>query len=81
MVTRRIPVVLALLLSGALVQAHAGDKDAPQPPVVDTARIKARELDKQRLIAKLHAEVPKLHDAPAGVNPLREPIFHRYDRP
>ena len=81
MVTRGILAVLVLLFGSALVPAHAGDKDAPQPPVVDTAKIKSRELDKQRLIAKLHAEVPKVHEAPAGINPLREPIFHRYDRP
>jgi hypothetical protein len=45
------------------------------------ARLKARELEKQRLIAKLRAEVPKVQEAPAGVNPLNAPIFHRYDRP
>lgn len=81
MVTRRLLVVLVLLLGSALGPARAGDKDAPQPRVVDPTKIKARELDKQRLIAKLHAEVPKVQESPAGVNPLSAPIFHRYDRP
>jgi len=80
--TRPILAVLLFALGSApAAPAHAGDKDPPAPGVVDSAKIKARELDKQRLIAKLHAEVPKVHDAPAGVNPLSAPIFHRYDRP
>jgi hypothetical protein len=80
--TRRILPVLLIVLGGApAAPAHAGDKDAPPPRVVDSAKIQARELDKQRLIAKLRAEVPKVQEAPAGVNPLSAPIFHRYDRP
>jgi hypothetical protein len=75
--------VLLLVLGGALLApAHGADKeDAPQPRVVDAARLKAREIEKQRLIAKLHSEVPKVQEAPVGVNPLSAPIFHRYDRP
>ena len=60
---------------------NAGDNDAPPPRVVDSAKIKARELDKQRLIAKLHAEVPKVQEAPAEGDALSAPIFRRYDRP
>ena len=82
MATRRILAVVLFALASALVApAHAGDKEAAPQQGVDTAKLKARELDKQRLIAKLHAEVPKVHEAPAGTNPLSAPIFHRYDRP
>jgi hypothetical protein len=73
------------VLGGALLApAHGAELEAPQPRVVDTAKIKARELEKLRLIAKLNAEVPKVREAQeaaAGTNPLSAPIFHRYDRP
>jgi hypothetical protein len=78
---RTLPVLLFVLGGALLAPAHGADREALQPRVVDAARIKARELEKQRLIAKLHAEVPKVQEAPAGVNPLSAPIFHRYDRP
>ena len=82
MATRRIvPLLLFVLGSAPVAPANAGDNDAPPPRVVDSARIKARELDKQRLIAKLHAEVPKVQDAPAEGDALSAPIFRRYDRP
>ena len=82
MATRRIVPLLLFVLGSALVApANAGDNDAPQPRVVDSARIKARELDKQRLIAKLNAEVPKVQEAPAEGDALSAPIFRRYDRP
>ncbi len=70
-----------VLLGASLAPAHGADREALQPRVVDAERLKARDLEKQRLIAKLRAEVPKVQEAPAGVNPLTEPIFHRYDRP
>jgi hypothetical protein len=74
--------VLLFVLGGALLApAHGADMEAPQARGVDTAKLKARELEKQRLIAKLHAEVPKVQETPAGTNPLSAPIFHRYDRP
>jgi hypothetical protein len=74
--------VLLFALGGVWVApVHAGDSDAPLPRVVDSAKIKARELDKQRLIAKLHAEVPKVQEAPAEGDALSAPIFRRYDRP
>jgi hypothetical protein len=78
---RTLPVLLFVLLSAPLAPAHGADRDALQPRVIDDARLKAREIEKQRLIAKLRAEVPKVQEAPAGVNPLTAPIFHRYDRP
>jgi hypothetical protein len=72
---------LSVLLGAPLAPAHAADRDAPPPRVADDAKLKAREIEKQRLIAKLRAEVPKVPEAPGGVNPLSAPIFHRYDRP
>jgi len=74
-------VLLFVLLGAPLAPAYGADKDALQPRVVDDPKLKAREIEKQRLIAKLRAEVPKVQEAPAGVNPLTAPIFHRYDRP
>jgi hypothetical protein len=76
-------VVASLVLVGAVVgSAHAADAlSSPAPHVVDPAKAKAKELEKQRLIAKLHAEVPKVVDLRSGTNPLDAPIFHRYDRP
>jgi hypothetical protein len=61
--------------------AHGADAVPAPSPRFDPAKAKAREADKQRLIAKLHAEVPKMQEAPAGTNPINAPIFHRYDRP
>ena len=76
MATRRIVPPLLFVLGSALVApANAGDNDAPAPRVVDSAKIKARELDKQRLIAKLNAEVPKVHEAPAA---RRAPLTKGY---
>jgi hypothetical protein len=78
---RRTVSVLLLALAGAIAgSAHAADAEKP-PSRFDPAKAKAREADRQRLIAKLHAEVPKVQEAPAGTNPLNAPIFHRYDRP
>lgn len=81
MATRRIVSILLLALAGAIAgSAHAADDEKPSPRF-DPAKAKAREADKQRLIAKLHADVPKVQEAPSGTNPLSAPIFHRYDRP
>jgi hypothetical protein len=76
-------VVASLVLVGAVIgSAHAADVlHAPTAPVVDPARAKAKELEKQRLIAKLHADAPKVVELRSGANPLDAPIFHRYDRP
>ena len=72
-------IALAAMMSGL---ARAAD-NAPVPlrGGVDAAKAKARELEKQRLIAKLRADVPKQSEPLPGVNPLAEPIFHRHDRP
>jgi hypothetical protein len=81
-------IVLALIGASAL-PARAADAPAPKardldPPkvrVVDPAKAKAQELEKQRLLAKLHADAPKVVELHSGANPLDAPIFHRYDRP
>ena len=80
--------VLTLLVLGlwCVVACPAQASDALRAPaaaarVVDPVKAKAQELEKQRLLAKLHADAPKLVDARDGKNPLDAPIFHRYDRP
>jgi hypothetical protein len=57
-----------------------GDLTTARPRVVDPARVKAREADRQRLLAKLRDDVPKAPDTPSSANPLDAPIFHRHDR-
>jgi hypothetical protein len=76
-----LPVLLIALAAALARPAMAGDAEAPQSRGADPAKAKAREAAKQRLIAKLHAEVPKQQETPSGANPLNAPIFHRYDRP
>ena len=80
--------VLTLLLLGlfGVVACPARAGDVPKAPaaagrVVDPSKAKAQELEKQRLLAKLHADAPKVVEANSGANPLDAPIFHRYDRP
>ena len=83
MIRRHAATLLCLALLGAVV-APAGAADAPEaskPRVVDPVKAKAQDLEKQRLLAKLHAEAPKLVEVSKGTNPLDAPIFHRYDRP
>jgi hypothetical protein len=54
---------------------------APRQRVgADPAKAKAQEAERQRLIAKLRAEVPKIDDAPPPSHALAAPIFHRYER-
>ncbi|HEY4956576.1 MAG TPA: hypothetical protein VII31_02100 [Caldimonas sp.] len=74
--------LLAIALSAATSGlAHGAEGEAPRWRGIDVAKAKAREAEKQRLIAKLHAEVPKQPESQAGGNPLSAPIFHRHDRP
>ncbi len=87
MVRRHLSSPLCSLLCSLLVgilplSVHAADalRPPPSPLPADVAKAKAKELEKMRLIAKLHADAPKLADS-AGANPLEAPIFHRYDRP
>jgi hypothetical protein len=76
-------VLQLLLASLALASAPSclgGDLAGTRPRVVDPARVKAREADRQRLLAKLRDDVPKTFDTPAPADPLDAPIFHRHDR-
>ena len=78
---RALPLLLIGLLVATAVPARA-DNDAPPRPRVsaDPARAKAQEAERQRLVAKLRAEAPKVADAPPPSQALAAPIFHRYDR-
>lgn len=79
-------MTLLLLALCEVVACPAQAADASKTPVaagrvVDPSKAKAQELEKQRLLAKLHADAPKIVEANSGTNPLDAPIFHRYDRP
>jgi hypothetical protein len=75
------PLLCLVLAAGLSCPARAADTPRPSArPPTDAAKTKANELEKLRLIAKLHAEAPKLVES-HGANPLDAPIFHRYDRP
>ena len=81
MARRRVASFLCFVIAGSIaVTARGADALLPAPRL-DAARSKARELEKLRLIAKLHADAPKLVESRGGANPLAAPIFHRYDRP
>jgi len=82
MTTRRIlPSLLLSLLVVAALPARGADEVAPRQRVgADPAKAKAQEAERQRLIAKLRAEVPKIDDAPPPSHALAAPIFHRYER-
>ena len=83
----RRPVLTSLLLAlCGVVACPARAADALRAPAaaaraIDPVKAKAQELEKQRLLAKLHADAPKVVEAHNGTNPLDAPIFHRYDRP
>ena len=83
MTGRHVATLLCLALLGA-VAVPAGATDAPEASkarVVDPTKAKAQDLEKQRLLAKLHADAPKVVELNRGANPLDAPIFHRHDRP
>ena len=60
-----LPSLLMGLLLVAALPAH-GDNDAPPRarPGADTPRAKAQEAERERLVAKLRAEAPKVDDLP-----------------
>ncbi|MEO5845794.1 MAG: hypothetical protein ABIQ33_13235 [Caldimonas sp.] len=72
-------LVASLLLTAAF-PVHSADSEVRRPRVLDPARAKAQDADRQRLIAKLNGEAPKVMESPAPTNPLDAPIFHRHDR-
>ena len=78
-IDRLLAALLTCLSFASATPARAADQANPRPRVVDPARAKAQEADRQRLIAKLRSDAPKVEEAPVR-NPLDAPIFHRYDR-
>ena len=78
---RALPSLLISLLVATALPAR-GDNDIPPRPRAgaDPAKAKAQEAERQRLVAKLRAEAPKVDDAAPPAHPLAAPIFHRYDR-
>ena len=75
-----LPSLLLSLAVAAALPARAGDDSSPRQRVSsDPVKAKAQEAERQRLIAKLRTEAPKLDDAPPA-HPLAAPIFHRHDR-
>ena len=80
----RSRTVLRLLMAGLVLTSPwpslAADLVGTRPRVVDPVKAKAREAERQRLVAKLHGEAPKEADPPAMRNALEAPIFHRHDR-
>ena len=79
-IDRALSMLLTSLMLAVVIPAHGADFAGPRPRVVDPARAKAQEADRQRLVAKLHGDAPKIEEPPAPKNPLDAPIFHRYDR-
>ena len=78
---RLLPLLLIGLFSAAALPARGADNVAPRPGVgADPAKAKAREAERQRLIAKLRAEVPKVDDPEPPSHALAAPIFHRHER-
>lgn len=76
-----LPSLLLSLLVAASVPARGADDVAPRQRVgADPAKAKAQEAERQRLVAKLRAEAPKIDDMPPPSHPLAAPIFHRHDR-
>jgi hypothetical protein len=80
-IRRILPSLLLSLFVAAALPARGADEVAPRQRVgADPAKAKAQEAERQRLIAKLRAEVPKIDDAPPPSHALAAPIFHRYER-
>jgi len=77
---RVLASLLISLLATAALPARGDDETPPRPRAgADPGKPKAQEAERQRLIAKLRAEAPKVDDAPPPAHPLAAPIFHRYE--
>jgi hypothetical protein len=77
-----LPLLLMSLAVAAALPARGADDVAPRPRVgADPAKAKAWEAERQRLIAKLRIEAPKVDDDPLPPSSITAPLFHRYDRP
>ena len=73
-------MLLSLAFAAAL-PAHGGDEAAPrQRSGADPAKAKAQEAERQRLIAKLRSDAPKVDDLAPPPHPLAAPIFNRHHR-
>jgi len=76
-----MPSLLMSLLVAAALPARGAEEVTPrQRASADPAKAKAQEAERQRLVAKLRAEVPKIDDAPPPSHALAAPIFQRYER-
>jgi hypothetical protein len=77
-----LPSLLISVLVATALPARADNDPPPRPRAgADPAKAKAQEAERQRLVAKLRAEAPKVSDLPPPAHPLAAPIFHRYNRP
>jgi hypothetical protein len=78
---RALPSLLISVLVATALPAR-GENDAPPRPraTVNPAKAKAQEAERQRLVAKLQAEAPKVDDLPPPSHALSAPIFHRNER-
>ena len=79
---RALPSLLISLVVAAALPAR-GDNDVPPRAraSADPAKARAQEAERQRLVAKLRAEAPKVDNLSPPSHALAAPIFHRYDRP
>ena len=77
---RALPSLLISLVVAAALPAR-GDNDVPPRAraSADPAKARAQEAERQRLVAKLRADAPKVDDLPPA-HPLAALIFHRYER-
>src|SRR5215217_4314820 len=65
-----LSLLVSVLLAGAL-PARADDEAPPRQRVgADPAKAKAQEAERQRLVAKLRAEAPKVSEAPPPSHPV-----------
>ena len=81
--SRTLPLLLAgLLAATATSSPSAADAPAASAPARSIDPTRARqEADRQRLIAKLRDDAPKVRENTPRANPLDLPIFRRNDRP
>jgi len=73
-------LLMSLVLAGALPARADNDVPPRQRVGADPAKAKAQEAERQRLVAKLRADAPKVDDVAPPAHSLAAPIFHRYDR-
>ena len=80
--SRLLPLLLVGPLCGGTLPSQAADAPAASAPARSAESTKARqEADRQRLVAKLRGDAPKVREQKTAASPLDLPIFHRHDRP